>query len=38
MGEQVELGTRPADPMSQRLARLHALCLDLSEIKGIARR
>jgi transcriptional regulator with XRE-family HTH domain len=36
MGERIELGTRPADPMSLRLARLHKLCLQLSQIKGVA--
>jgi transcriptional regulator with XRE-family HTH domain len=38
MGERIELQTRPADPMSQRLARLHELCFQISQIKGAARR
>jgi uncharacterized protein len=38
MGERVELRAAPADPMSQRLARLHRLCLELSQVKGAAAR
>ena len=38
MEERVELRAAPADPMSQRLARLHRLCLELTRVKGAAAR
>jgi transcriptional regulator with XRE-family HTH domain len=36
MGERIDLRARPADPMSRRLARLHRLGLQLSQVKGTA--